>query len=93
MLTDNQISVARSRWWQCIHLLGLYMKTHESDAILQQKGCGALQNLAVNADNKVSIAQQRRGITAILNAMTTHLSDAVFAGNWVWRIVEFGQKQ
>ena len=33
------------------------MKVHESVAAVQEYGCGALANLAANAENKVTIAK------------------------------------
>jgi len=51
------------------------MKTHSSNATVQDKGCGALVNLANNDKNKVTIADAG-GITTILSAMKTHSSNA-----------------
>jgi len=44
---------------------------HQRHARVQESGCGALCNLAVNADNQVAIADQG-GITAVLQALGRH---------------------
>ena len=50
------------------------MKTHSSNATVQEHGCAALDNLAVNNDNnKVTIAEEE-AIPMILSAMKTHSS-------------------
>ncbi len=51
------------------------MKQHASVAAVQEHGCGALRNLAVNAENKVTIARQG-GVDVILTAMKQHASVA-----------------
>ena len=47
---------------------------HESNANLQYHGCVTLQSLAVNDNNKMTIAEAR-GITWILSAMKNHSSN------------------
>eukprot|EP00276_Gloeochaete_wittrockiana_P020924 CAMPEP_0184349966 /NCGR_PEP_ID=MMETSP1089-20130417/37391_1 /TAXON_ID=38269 ORGANISM="Gloeochaete wittrockiana, Strain SAG46.84" /NCGR_SAMPLE_ID=MMETSP1089 /ASSEMBLY_ACC=CAM_ASM_000445 /LENGTH=57 /DNA_ID=CAMNT_0026682499 /DNA_START=1 /DNA_END=170 /DNA_ORIENTATION=+ len=51
------------------------MRRHASVAGVQEKGCGALWIIAVNAANKVSIAEAG-GITVILDAMRRHAAVA-----------------
>jgi hypothetical protein len=51
------------------------MKTHSSKANVQHFGCGALQNLAMNENNRETITEAG-GITTILSAMKTHLYNA-----------------
>ena len=51
------------------------MTQHPSAAGVQEWGCVALSNLAVNADNKVKIGSAG-GIEAIVRAMTQHPSAA-----------------
>ncbi|KAJ1463788.1 expressed protein [Baffinella frigidus] len=51
------------------------MGAHASSAGVQEQGCGALLNLAVNAENQVAIAAQG-GIAAVLRAMGAHASSA-----------------
>ena len=46
------------------------MQKHQNESV-QRKGCGALKNLASNADNRVKIAAAG-GIESILNAMKQH---------------------
>ena len=52
------------------------MRSHKSDAGVQEKGCNALVNLAAgNADNKVKISAAG-GIADVLAAMRAHRSHA-----------------
>ena len=51
------------------------MKTHSSNATVQQYGCAALSSLAMNDNNQVAITAAG-GISAILAAMETHSSNA-----------------
>ena len=51
------------------------MQTYTTHFRTQKKGCRALRNLAVNADNKIKIAEQG-GIDVILEAMRTCKSHA-----------------
>jgi hypothetical protein len=50
------------------------MKSHSSNADVQENGCGALWYLALNDNNKVTIAEAG-GITTILSAMDNHSSN------------------
>ena len=47
------------------------MRLHPNVSAVQEKGCGALWNLSVNADNKVSIAKAG-GVRSIMEAMRLH---------------------
>ena len=47
---------------------------------MQENGCGAISNLALNDNNKVTIADAG-GITTILSAMKTHSSNATVQEN------------
>ena len=51
------------------------METKRDKTIVQRNGCGALQNLASNDDNKKTIAKMG-GIKVILDAMKRHESNA-----------------
>eukprot|EP00961_Rhodomonas_salina_P095293 1282150-Rhodomonas_salina.1 len=47
------------------------MKQHVKSAGVQEQGCGALRNLAVNDENKVKIGAAG-GIEAVITAMQQH---------------------
>ena len=51
------------------------MKQHASVADVQQHGCGALNNLALNEESQVTIARQG-GVDVIFTAMKQHASVA-----------------
>ena len=51
------------------------MKAHLSNPDVQHQGCGALGNIAVNADNNVLVAKAG-GIGAVVEAMKAHPSIA-----------------
>ena len=57
------------------------MRGHVSDLAVQERGCGALGYLAVNADNKVLIAREG-GIAVVLEAMRAHASHSGVWGCW-----------
>eukprot|EP00961_Rhodomonas_salina_P090894 1223114-Rhodomonas_salina.1 len=52
------------------------MRQHLGHAGVQEAGCGAVRNLAMNADNKIKIAGEG-GIGVMLEAMRQHLGHAV----------------
>ena len=58
-----------------IDLILSAMKDHSSNANIQHYGCGALQKLAGNDNNKVVIADEG-GIARIVSAMRTHPNNA-----------------
>jgi hypothetical protein len=47
------------------------MEAHKTSVLVQQHACWALNNLAVNAGNRVKIAEAG-GIEAVVQAMETH---------------------
>ena len=49
------------------------MRAHVSHSGVQEQGCSALGNLAVNDDNQVQIAREG-GIAVVLEAMRVHNS-------------------
>ena len=51
------------------------MRAHRSDARVQERRCGALANVALNADNQVKITAAG-GIKDVLEAMRVHRSHA-----------------
>ena len=53
------------------------MKTHSSNATVQEKGCGALWNLALNNDNNRVMIADAGGIDAIQSAMENHSLNAM----------------
>ena len=63
------------------------MRQHPEDAKVQEKGCKALANLALNADNAVKIGAGG-GVEAIVQAMGGHRGsegvqrDGCVAGRW-----------
>ena len=52
------------------------MKTHSSNATVQEYGCGVLGNLAVNNDNNKMTIAKEGGIATILTAIDTHSYNA-----------------
>ena len=52
------------------------MRAHASNADVQHRGCGALWNMTVNADNKVK-AGSAGAIEAVVASMCAHTSNAV----------------
>ena len=81
---DNSIKIAEQGG---ISVILEAMRTHTSHAGVQEEGCGALRNLAVNAGNKIKInffklikITEQGGIEVILKAMRTHTSDAGVQG-------------
>eukprot|EP00961_Rhodomonas_salina_P209645 2830463-Rhodomonas_salina.1 len=54
------------------------METHPDHAAVQEEGCGALWNLALNKDNKVAIGKKEGNIVGerMLAAMRAHPSHA-----------------
>ena len=57
------------------------MKTHSSNATVQENGCSALWSLAANNDNNQVTIAEAGGITTILSAMKTHSSNATVQEN------------
>jgi hypothetical protein len=55
------------------------MGAHKSGTGAQERGCSALRNLMVNAENKVTVAA-RKGIEAVVRAMEAHGLSAVVQG-------------
>ena len=53
------------------------MKTHSSNANVQEHGCGALQNLASNENNRVTISDAG-GKAVIESALRNYSSNAGF---------------
>ena len=74
--TDNRIKIADAGG---IADVLAAMRAHRLHARVQQYGCSALGNLAVNADNSVKIADAG-GITDVLAAMRAHKSNAEVQG-------------
>jgi hypothetical protein len=47
------------------------MRRHKDNGALQERGCGALRNLAGNSENEVKVAAEG-GIAVVIDAMRRH---------------------
>jgi len=65
------------------------MRKYSIHCGIQEQGCGALWNLAVNADNQIKIAEQG-GIDVTLEAMRTHRSHAGAQEAGCWALLNIG---
>ena len=68
------------------------MSTYASHSGVQQEGCRALVNLAVNADNQIKIAKEG-GIKVVMDAMVNHISHAEVQEQGCWALLNIGWSQ